>query len=353
MYELTADQIGSNPGTCIVLGAPDLGKSTFCAFLASYCARLGLRVAVIDADLGQSNIGPPGTVGMGFVDNIVSSLTEIELTDAYFVGAKSPDSVEHLCLVGLQLMHKQAKKCGADMVIVDTTGAVLGRTGRRLKEAKMQMLRPDHIVALQNQNELEHLLRPIEKISDQMIYRLPKLPKTRDRGYEERKFLRSDNYARHLANHTIKTIEMNDVDFSRTHLFYEKKCSNKYMQYLESIVGDDVLYAETVPEGLNIITRNTACRELAIKIKSIEDLPRVNLHSLHHMKNMYVGYRDKDANYLGIGVLQNINFKEQSMDLLVNPEVSSVVAEIVFSCLRVNYRGRELGFTDATISTGF
>lgn len=47
-------------GKVMVLGATDVGKSTLCAYLVNTLTARGLRLRVVDGDLGQADIGPPG-----------------------------------------------------------------------------------------------------------------------------------------------------------------------------------------------------------------------------------------------------------------------------------------------------
>src|SRR3989442_7161458 len=51
----------------LILGTSDTGKTSLTARLAGALAARGERVAVVDADVGQSEIGPPTTVGLGHV----------------------------------------------------------------------------------------------------------------------------------------------------------------------------------------------------------------------------------------------------------------------------------------------
>ena len=64
-------------GACLVLGGADTGKTTLALALAGKIA--GSRpVAIVDADIGQSHIGPPSTVGWAVVDNPEFDLSAIE-----------------------------------------------------------------------------------------------------------------------------------------------------------------------------------------------------------------------------------------------------------------------------------
>src|SRR2546422_11318686 len=49
----------------LILGTSDTGKTSLAARLAGALAARGDRVAVVDADVGQSGIGPPTTHGLG------------------------------------------------------------------------------------------------------------------------------------------------------------------------------------------------------------------------------------------------------------------------------------------------
>ncbi|MGC8973282.1 MAG: Clp1/GlmU family protein, partial [Thermoproteus sp.] len=60
-WESAASSVDLN-GVTVVIGAIDVGKSTMTAVLANKALSRGLRVAVIDADVGQNDIGPPTTI---------------------------------------------------------------------------------------------------------------------------------------------------------------------------------------------------------------------------------------------------------------------------------------------------
>ena len=47
-----------------VVGANDTGKSSLCRYLVSHFRQQGRKVALVDADLGQSTLGPPASVSM-------------------------------------------------------------------------------------------------------------------------------------------------------------------------------------------------------------------------------------------------------------------------------------------------
>src|SRR5438093_7460441 len=74
----------------LILGTSDTGKTSLAARLAGALAARGDRVAVVDADVGQSEIGPPTTVGLGRVTGALARLADAEVLALEFVGDTSP-----------------------------------------------------------------------------------------------------------------------------------------------------------------------------------------------------------------------------------------------------------------------
>lgn len=87
---LVEEIVERGPSTITVLGEVDTGKTFFTTYVANSLLRHDIQSAVVDTDVGQSDVGPPGTVGMGIVDSPVGLMTEVRTQSAYFVGSMSP-----------------------------------------------------------------------------------------------------------------------------------------------------------------------------------------------------------------------------------------------------------------------
>ena len=68
----------------LVIGVVDAGKTTLVTRLAAALASPGDLVGVVDADLGQSDIGPPTTVGLGLVHGAIDRLDQAEVVAEFF-----------------------------------------------------------------------------------------------------------------------------------------------------------------------------------------------------------------------------------------------------------------------------
>ena len=147
----------------VVIGANDTGKSSLILYMVNRALEAGRRPAVVDADVGQTDVGPVGTIGLAFPGRQSPVYSDFELAGAYFVGDKSP--VGHLLpmVVGSRLMVDEAVRAGARPVFVNTTGLVDGGAGWALKTHKVEALAPDLLVAIERDGELGHILRSIPR----------------------------------------------------------------------------------------------------------------------------------------------------------------------------------------------
>src|ERR671914_807621 len=63
-FERAYERLLESPGVVMLLGALDTGKTTFGLELARRAAAAGVSCAIVDADIVQSTVGPPTTVGL-------------------------------------------------------------------------------------------------------------------------------------------------------------------------------------------------------------------------------------------------------------------------------------------------
>ena len=79
-------EIEKKPATVMVIGGSDFGKTSFCTYLTNKLVSERFKVTVLDEDLGQSDIGPPGTVAYAFVDKPVTDLFNLKPANTCFCG---------------------------------------------------------------------------------------------------------------------------------------------------------------------------------------------------------------------------------------------------------------------------
>ena len=181
-------------GTLLVVGEPGVGKSTFARALYEQLRALERRVAFLDGDPGQSTVGPPTTMTLSLHGD-EKCFPPQGATWRWFVGSTTPAGHMLPLMVGASRLLRRAQESGAEVVIYDTTGLVgPAMGGDYLKMAKIDLLQPCLVVAIQRADELKGLLLPL-KISKRTEVRiLQPHPLARRRDAEERQKHRAARY---------------------------------------------------------------------------------------------------------------------------------------------------------------
>jgi polynucleotide 5'-hydroxyl-kinase GRC3/NOL9 len=172
--ELIARAVGAR-GVHVLVGGMDSGKSTLARRIASAGVAEGLVVGVLDADVGQSSVGPPTTVGLRLcrteADLAPESLQQAD--ELAFVGSISPQGHLLPLVTGARILLDRAREQGAELVVVDTTGQVSGVYAQLLKFHKIGVLQPEMVVGLARGEELEPLLGVIRRFYATEVVTLP------------------------------------------------------------------------------------------------------------------------------------------------------------------------------------
>jgi polynucleotide 5'-kinase involved in rRNA processing len=179
------------------LGAGDTGKSTLAIELARQLTLGGKKLAIIDADSGQSS-RLPLTLSLNYVRSEFSHPAELELADWAFM--PSYDLLERFKWY-IELMENWTKKTRNEMdcCIVDSNGDI--RT--LLKARELEILNPDLLIALQREAELEEIL----KSSGSRILRLPVPEEVKSKSWELRRTTRNDKFKRYFKGSGAQVVK--------------------------------------------------------------------------------------------------------------------------------------------------
>ncbi len=182
------------PLILFMLGGVDVGKSYTVTAIANRFHAQGLKVAVVDADVGQSDIGPPCCIGMGVLSKKIEQLSEIPLHSLYFVGNTSPNGCVRECVEGAAAAVNKAKALNADVIIVDSTGWIEGEEARKFKLNEIEEINPSLIIAIAKEDELAHIMPHLNK----KVIKIRMSSEAKSRTREERRALREDGYNKYF-----------------------------------------------------------------------------------------------------------------------------------------------------------
>lgn len=297
--------------TVLVIGGSAVGKSSFCHYLAEALLARQAEVAFVDADIGQSNLGPPAAVTLGYPTSPVD-FSAVPPSTFYFVGSTGPIGRFLPLVIGTANLAREAR--GA-FVIIDTTGLV-HESGRVLKNYKIEAVRPDVIVAVERRKELA----PIRMANRHVpIIRVEPSRKAHGKDDYEKIEVRRRSYARHFAGAFLLEIALDSLIFQRTLLF-----SGTPFEL------EGAIHAERSSEGILIIGAPVA------------PPPDSKLLPAGFERNLLCGIADATGRCLGLGIIERIDFAAGTI-ALTTPVERGKVRIIQFGDVYVTPEGGELG----------
>jgi len=210
--EKIAEQLTSGDltgaGICLILGAADTGKTTIAASLCRQLAR-SRPVGIIDADVGQSHIGPPATVGWSVMNEPEDDLSQLRPGGISFVGDITP--VGHL-LQSTAAITQCVQRLSevTDLIVIDTPGFISGPAASALWWTVQRILRPELILAVQRDKELSYILAGLKNLGSQieLIKSSPEIPA---KSPQARRSYRQSQFRKYFRDPHLYNINLSNI----------------------------------------------------------------------------------------------------------------------------------------------
>ncbi len=201
------------PGVVVMLGPVDVGKTTMATALVNAALQARHRTAVVDSDTGQSDIGPPTTVGLAMPRRPASRMGQWATAAAFFAGDTSAQQVHRYLIEGTVRSVERARARGAEVIVVDTTGWVGGNAAVAAKVRKLRRIDPQHVVALQRYGEVEPILDQLPRRI--AVHRLRPSLRVRQRSFDIRRATRLKRFHQYFATARRHTLVLTALSASR------------------------------------------------------------------------------------------------------------------------------------------
>lgn len=329
---LIRDIVDKRPRLVMVMGNVDVGKTFFTTYVANTLLRHGIRVAAVDGDVGQADIGPPSTVGVGLFERPVGLLYEIPMLSAYFVGSMSPSGHMLEFIVGMARMVERGLR-KAEMVIVNTPGWIFGGPARSLQLHLVELLKPDIVVALQQDKELEHLLACIPQTN---VRRIPASKSVRPRSRDERAFLRELLLGRYFNNAGRLVLDLRRVRLERCYYRTGQPIDRRSLG-----IREPILHAEKLPEGLLVVAKRALSQDAIRELK--ERFEQVKVIEAGSERDLLVGLVDETNELLGLGIVERIDYSRERMTVITPVRDGNMISAVQIGSMKVKPSGKEVG----------
>ena len=328
------------PVTVMVVGGMDSGKTSFCTFLVNEAVMKKWRTSVIDADLGQSDVGPPSTVGFNFVTEPVKDLFDIDARDAVFVGSTSPSGSINKVIEGLIQLKDRVMEAGVDFLVINTDGWVEGEEAAAYKVQLAEKVGPSAVVGMQKGNELTPIL---DALHDVKVFVMDSPQLIQPRSREKRKLLRELSYKKYLKGAKMQSLSLSWVKVKDSLFGTGGPLPRKRLERLTNLLGTRPIYEETVTAILVVLSKSKAVTEEQIKAAEEHFGKRVKVIQEGDEEGLLVGLKDEEDKFLGIGILHGVDYKRRT--LKVYTPVSEKVSMLCFGQIKLDKNCREIGLS--------
>jgi polynucleotide 5'-hydroxyl-kinase GRC3/NOL9 len=274
------------PIVIMVVGGVDSGKTSFCTYLTNKMINDKIKVAVLDEDLGQSDIGPPSTVAYAHVISPVTDLFSLAPENAVFIGTTSAGAATKKTVEGTAFLKMEIEKIAkADFIVVNTDGWAGSDEAALFKSELAKSIEPDVIFCLETKDEQPSICASFgDSLAGFRQERAESPTNIKERSREKRRDLREIGFAKYLENAHLKVFPLNHV----------------------------------IVEGKN--------DNALIKDKKAD--------------NLLVGLFDAKKKFLGIGVIREIDYTRKS--LKVHTSVNEKPASVIFGKIRLDGKLHEI-----------
>ena len=338
-------RIDAEGGLTLLLGTSDSGKTTLARWLFWTLTSAGRRVALLDGDIGQSTLGLPATAGLALftAPSTDANLHPIALR---FVGAVSPAQQMLPLAVALKRLAEKAYAMGAEVLLVDTTGLVLGPIGRRLKFHKIELLAPQRLVALQKDAELEPILRLFEGRKGLAISRLPVSPHITPRTPQARRIYRAQRFFDYFQASSSLELSLREVGVEGGWMQGRRVLDVSELRGLSKEFETPVLGGERSDDDAFLLVQGDPSPEGLPLAKSRLGVSVLRIIEIDAIRGLLLGLADEENELLALGLLQDLDPTTGRLVCLTPFGNRGDVRIVHFGSLRLEPSGQELGEID-------
>ncbi len=327
------------PCTVAVLGDVDSGKNTFCIYLVNRSLAAGLKPVVIDADIGQSEIGPPATIGLATIQEPTLDFFSLCPEAVFFVGLTSPGRVGRRVVDGLIYLKKCVK---SQLTVVNTDGWVREGAAIHYKGELIRSLSPEAVVAIQSADELEPILALAQKYA---VLRVASPSITRKRDRESRRGLREQSYRKFLKEAKTRFLPIERIRFESV-LSSDAAVNFNRLRELGKALCHKILYCEENLHELIVMVDDPgaiSAEQIVIAEKFLEKT--IHIIGKEDARGLLLGLLDDERRFLGLGVLSEIDCVNKVLKI-VTP-CRERVSVVQFGRIKVDRFGREIGYVSS------
>lgn len=333
-------KISSRPVVALVLGTVDSGKSSFCTYLVNKAVSEKRKVAVVDGDLGQSDIGPPCTVAYNLISKPITDLFNLQARNAIFVGFTSPNRVTNKVIEALLALEKESLTGNPSLLIVNTDGWVEGECAVNYKVELVKTLEPQIIFCIQQKDELAQVCDTVGNFRKIMVESPQAI---RQRDTEKRKSLRELGYIKYLKGSKVQSLSLGWIKVEDSELFglCQTHPGARQASKIYGLLGMKPLHVAELGDRICVVIGRRRWIE-GDRIKKLQEVTgkKVVVTRKGEEEGVFAGLYNASRKFLGVGVLQEIDYLRKSVKVCT--PVSGDIGILALGNVRLDRNMKEL-----------
>jgi polynucleotide 5'-hydroxyl-kinase GRC3/NOL9 len=335
-----ADNLLRNDCTSIVvIGPTDAGKTSIAALVANRALLRGYRVAVIDADIGQADIGPPATVSASFVTSPILWLRSLRAEYMRFIGSITPQRNERRIVAAVVSLAEQLRKKGADVIIVDTDGWIQGINSIEYKVEIVRFINADAVIVVGDSALFDIVSTMLGGLKCRPVFM--KSPRVRrERSREDRRVLRSMSYQRYLEPLYERKLFIGRISIFGSCFFSGRRVDTNDLAKISEILKIKVVAASETVDTLYVVTDGQPQPQMISRLAEMYG-KQVYVLDLNVARNALLALIDKNGEEKAIGILKDIDFENNVITVLT--PYTGEIRGIVLGSIRLAENYEEVG----------
>jgi polynucleotide 5'-hydroxyl-kinase GRC3/NOL9 len=333
-------KVEHRPITTMVLGAVDSGKTSFATYLINKLLGMKLQGAILDGDLGQSDIGPPSTLAYAHLTKPITDLFDLRAKNAIFVGITSPSSAVDKVIDSLCKLKEEVLTCNPSFIVINTDGWVDGEEALNYKMRLVSKLKPDMVFCIQQKDEMTPLLNNIGNL-EKIVVDSPLAIK--QRSMEKRRNLRELGYIKYMRNAKMQSLPLGWLKIEGNEVLGLKKTppTARRAQRIYELLGMKPLHYAELEDRVSIVIGRTRWIH-EDRVRKIEEFAKKKVAVIRkgEEEGLLAGFHDADRKFLGIGILQEVDYNRRTARILT--PVSKEIAIITLGKIKLDKNMKEI-----------
>jgi len=343
IWEKAAYEIIDRRGRVVVIGSTDSGKTSFSLLISNIAIDQKLKVALIDGDIGQNDLAPPGFVALKFIDRKSIWLRQFRGDIMRFIGYLTPSTPISMSKVISSILELVtiAEEMGSNIIIINTDGWLGDLSSIEYKSTLIKSIKPQSLVVLD-----ENFCRAFERQfygTLTKVYCLPRPRVVRERNRVDRRELRKTNYKAYFEHAKKLCLDIESIAISNSCLFNGIELNNEELQKISLVIGHRPLAASRYEDSLVLLLsdNDNISNEDILKLKTYMNVNDVYLLKPSVVKGLLVALMNDKYEEVAVGIIDSIDIDNKRLCILT--EYESDIKGIVIGRIKLDENFEDRG----------